>query len=158
MLTTKAFGLPKVKIHQQLSSQTELANAAKTQREQINWAGSLLGIPDVWVQTMGEGVKLAVLDTGIDPDHPDLEDAIVGMKDFTGDGMEDVNGHGTNCAGIIAARLNDIGFVGVAPKCDLLIGKVLGNDGSGSSAGIADGVKWAVFLCPWGAVFSPQFI
>lgn len=138
------FGLPRVKVHCQLSNQAELANVAAKQPEQVNWAGSLLGIPDTWVYTMGEGVKVAVLDTGIDTDHQDLKEAIVASKDFTGDGIEDINGHGTHCAGIVAARLNQVGFVGVAPKADLIIAKVLGNDGSGSFDWIASGVAWAV--------------
>lgn len=140
----KMFGLPRVKVHQQAANSTELALVAKGDREQVNWAGSILGIPEVWSQTMGEGVKVAVLDTGIDLDHPDLEEGIVATEDFTGDGVEDINGHGTHCAGIIGARLNQTGFVGVAPKVDLLVGKVLGNDGSGAFHWIADGVLWAV--------------
>ncbi len=65
-------------------------------------------------------------------------------EDFTGDGIEDTNGHGTHCAGIIGARLNGVGFVGVAPQSKLLIGKVLGNNGLGSFTWIADGIDWAV--------------
>ncbi|MBW2341024.1 MAG: S8 family serine peptidase [Deltaproteobacteria bacterium] len=56
----------------------------------------------------GKGVKVAVLDTGVDLDHPDLKTAIIGTRDFTGDGVEDKNGHGTHCAGVIGARLNDV--------------------------------------------------
>ena len=140
----KIYGLPRITVHQQVTSEAELKVVAETQGERINWAESLLGIPSVWIETMGQGVKVAVLDTGIDTDHPDLKEAIVETRDFTGDGIEDINGHGTHCAGIIGARLNSVGFVGVAPKCDLLIGKVLGNDGRGDFAWIADGVDWAV--------------
>lgn len=144
MVNDKVFGLPRVKVHRQATNAAELSLVAQGDRERINWAGSILGVPEVWTQTQGESVKVAVLDTGVDPDHPDLEAAIVASKDFTGDGVEDVNGHGTHCAGIIGARLNDTGFVGVAPKAELIIGKVLGNDGSGAFHWIADGVLWAV--------------
>lgn len=144
MAHEKTFGLPRIQIHRQASNAYQLNSVAQQDEEQVNWAGSILGVPNVWVQTMGEGIKVAVLDTGIDEDHPDLKDGIVASKDFTGDGVEDVNGHGTHCAGIIGARLNDVGFVGVAPKTELLIAKVLGNDGSGSFDWIADGVLWAV--------------
>ena len=137
-------GLPRVTVHQQASNETNLKVIAETQEERINWAASILGLPQIWEETVGAGVKVAVLDTGIDLDHPDLKDAIVDRKDFTGDGIEDVNGHGTHCAGIIGARLNSIGFVGVAPKCELLIAKVLGNNGLGDFSWIADGVDWAV--------------
>jgi subtilisin family serine protease len=139
-----AFGLPRVMVHQEVASTTELRTLATQEKERLNWAESLLGIPRVWTRTRGEGIKVAVLDTGIDLDHEDLKEAIVGSKDFTGDGVEDKNGHGTHCAGIIAARRNRVGFVGVAPKADLLIGKVLGNQGNGSFSWIAAGVDWAV--------------
>ena len=101
-------------------------------------------LPSVWWETQGGGIKVAVLDTGVDIDHPDLGGAVVGDQDFTGDGIEDVNGHGTHVAGIIAARLNSVGFVGVAPRADLLIGKVLNNQGRGSFSAIAEGIDWAV--------------
>ena len=144
MTQEKTFGLPRIQVHRQVANTDQLDSVARQEEEQVNWAGSILGIPNVWVQTMGEGIKVAVLDTGIDLDHPDLKDGIAAVKDFTGDGVEDINGHGTHCAGIIGARLNDVGFVGVAPKTELLIAKVLGNDGSGAFSWIADGVLWAV--------------
>jgi subtilisin family serine protease len=137
-------GLPRIIKHRTVETDSELRAAAETEPERINWAESLLGIPNVWLTTLGEGVKVAVLDTGIDLDHPDLKEAIVDTKDFTGDGVEDANGHGTHCAGIIAARLNSVGFVGVAPKAELLIGKVLNNEGEGDFSWIAGGIDWAV--------------
>ena len=143
MNNEKTFGLPRIQVNHQVANSNEL-NAVAQQDERVNWAGSILGIPNVWTQTMGEGIKVAVLDTGIDLDHPDLVDGIAATKDFTGDGVEDVNGHGTHCAGIIGARLNNVGFVGVAPRTELLVAKVLGNDGSGAFSWIADGVLWAV--------------
>jgi len=136
--------LPKLRINTALSSETELSQVASEAPERINWAGAILGIPDVWRLTQGEGIKVAVLDTGIDADHQDLESAIKETRDFTGDGIEDTNGHGTHCAGIIGARLNGVGFVGVAPKSELLIGKVLNNSGQGSYAWITEGIYWAV--------------
>ncbi len=137
-------GLPRFKVNREAEDIKKLDEYAKIATERINWAEFLLRIPDVWQNTQGEGVKVAVLDTGIDPDHPDLEEAILDSVDFTGDGIEDANGHGTHCAGIIAARLNNVGFVGVAPKCDLLIAKVLANNGSGAYQWITSGIDWAV--------------
>jgi subtilisin family serine protease len=137
-----SIGLPLVKVHQ--VANTAAQQDAIAQQDEYRWAKRILGVPAAWSQTRGEGVKVAVLDTGVDPDHPDLASGIVAMEDFTGDGIEDVNGHGTHCAGIIGARENNLGFIGVAPACDLLIGKVLGNNGSGSWSGIAAGVNWAV--------------
>lgn len=137
-------GLPRFKVTQQVKDEGKLGKLAQDQPERINWAGSILGIPDVWSLTQGEGSKVAILDTGIDTDHQDLANAIVDTKDFTGDGIEDANGHGTHCAGIVGARLNGVGFVGVAPKSELLIGKVLGDDGRGAYSWITDGIYWAV--------------
>ncbi|MFQ5656862.1 MAG: S8 family peptidase [Candidatus Methylomirabilales bacterium] len=137
-------GLPRVVVHRVAQDTRELRALAEEVPERINWAQRILGIPRVWQITQGEGVEVAVLDTGIDVDHPDLADAIVETKDFTGEGIEDTNGHGTHVAGIIAARLNDVGFVGVAPKAGLLAGKVLGKGGRGSFEWIAQGIEWAI--------------
>ena len=135
--------LPLYRVIKQVKDDKELQKLNPDQREYLTWPHIRLNIPDVWSQTQGEGVRVAVLDTGIDTDHPDLSGQIVSTKDFTGEGIEDVNGHGTHCAGIIAAKLNDVGFIGVAPKTELIIGKVLANDGSGSYDWISDGVLWA---------------
>lgn len=137
-------GLPRVVVHRVVKDLRVLRRVAEEVPERINWAQRILGIPSVWQVTQGEGVKVAVLDTGIDVDHPDLADAIVDSKDFTGEGVEDTDGHGTHVAGIIAARLNDVGFVGVAPKAGLLVGKVLGKGGQGSFEWIAQGIEWAI--------------
>lgn len=140
------FELPKYQIGGRARDVDELVQIAEATatRERINWGQSILGIPDSWWQSQGKGIKVAVLDTGIDTDHPDLAEAVTDHKDFTGDGIEDANGHGSHCAGIIGARLNNVGFVGVAPQCKLLIGKVLNNSGSGSYEWIAAGIDWAV--------------
>lgn len=103
----------------------------------------LVGVPNAWKFTKGSGVKIAVLDTGIDTTHPDFVGAIIAAKDFTRSrfGVEDRHGHGTHVAGTIGAR----GRVsGIAPECDLYVGKVLGDDGSGDGAAIAAGIDWAV--------------
>lgn len=114
--------------------------------ETVDWGLHLYGIPQAWASTKGEGICVAVLDTGCQLDHPDLNGAIVGSQDFTRSpiGPLDGQGHGTHCAGTIAARKNGIGVVGVAPKCSLLIGKVLGDSGSGSDDWVAAGIRWAV--------------
>jgi subtilisin family serine protease len=116
----------------------------------LAWGLELNGIPALWAKSKGAGVRVAVLDTGIDVTHPDFKGAIAGVKDFSGSawGMSDRQGHGTHTAGTIAARNNSRGVVGVAPLCDLLIGKVLGDDGSGSDQSVAAGIEWA---CAQGA-------
>lgn len=110
------------------------------------WASDQLRIPEWWKETEGEGVTIAVLDTGCDLDHPDLQDAIVCAKSFVPRQSiaEDGEGHGTHCCGVIAARKDGDGFVGVAPKASLLVGKVLGDDGGGAFSWITRGIRWAV--------------
>ncbi len=113
--------------------------------EIIDWGLRSLNVPEVWQKTQGEGVKVAVLDTGAALDHPDLSEAIIDAKDFTGgDDPRDRNGHGSHCSGIVAARANQTGVVGVAPKAQLLIGKVLNDSGYGRMKWIIDGIYWAL--------------
>jgi subtilisin family serine protease len=111
----------------------------------IDWGLALLNVPDHWKRTAGAGVRVALLDTGIDESHTDLAEAIDDARDFTRSksGPADRNGHGTHVAGIVAARQNNRGVVGVAPQSRLLVAKVLGDDGVGSSAAVAAGIDWA---------------
>lgn len=102
----------------------------------------LMNVPKMWKETMGEGVKVAILDTGL-PKHNDL--AIVGSESFVSGYLEDGNGHGTHVAGIINAIANNgMGVAGIAPKASVYCGAVLGKDGSGTIQGIIDGIRWAV--------------
>ena len=84
-------------------------------------------------------VDVAVLDTGIAP-HPDL--TIAETHDCTGEGPDDGRGHGTHVSGIIAARDNTIGVVGVAPGARLYSVKVLNTDGGGTVAAVICGLEW----------------
>jgi subtilisin family serine protease len=90
----------------------------------------------------GEGITVAVLDTGIDAGHPAFADVEVMEEDFTGAGGGDPNGHGTHCAGTIAgAEVNGYRF-GVAPGIErLLAGRVLGSGATSSS--LARAIPWA---------------
>jgi len=111
------------------------------------WGLTKVHAASAWgISTGSAGVTIAIIDTGIDETHPDLAGKIVAGYDFVdGDtNPHDLNGHGTHVAGIIGARRNETGVVGVAPLCRLLIGKVLGDDGSGSSRSVASGIDWAV--------------
>jgi subtilisin family serine protease len=114
--------------------------------ETTDWGVTLLGVPSLWRETKGEGIKVGVLDTGIALEHPDLKSAILEARDFTRSPSQayDAQGHGTHVAGIIAARRNANGIVGVAPESKIIIAKVLNDEGSGTSADIVAGIRWAV--------------
>ena len=111
-----------------------------------DWGHKNIVLSEAWKKSKGKGVVVAILDTGCDFEHSDLKGQILAYKDFTNSrsGANDLNGHGTHCAGVVAAAANGTGMVGVAPDAKLLIGKVLGDSGSGSSSGIARGIHWAV--------------
>lgn len=111
----------------------------------------LMKAPEVWSESkQGNGVVIAVLDTGCQKDHPDLEERIIGGRNFTADfngdenNFDDNNGHGTHVAGTIAASENNQGVLGMAPQAKLLILKVLEGNGSGSIQGIVDAIQYAI--------------
>ncbi|WP_307041503.1 S8 family peptidase [Agromyces ramosus] len=104
--------------------------------------------PDAWSAGFdGAGATVAILDTGADAEHPDLQGRIIAGEDFTGFGSwNDGNGHGTHVASTVggSGRASDGANQGVAPRADLLVGKVLTDGGSGSTSGIIAGMEWAV--------------
>ncbi len=114
--------------------------------ETIDWGLKLLGIPPLWKETQGEGIKVCVLDTGIALEHPDLQPAILESRDFTRSpsAAYDAQGHGTHVSGIIAARRNAKGIVGVAPQSKIIAAKVLNDEGAGTSQDIVAGIQWAI--------------
>lgn len=93
----------------------------------------------------GAGVLVAVLDTGINASHPAFAGVNLVQCDFSGSGDGDRQGHGTHCAGTVFGRDVEGTRIGVAPGIEqALIGKVLGDDGSGSSDMLFRGIQWAV--------------
>lgn len=97
----------------------------------------------------GQGVRVAVLDTGLDPDHPDLQRSLLGneSKSFAlGKSIVDRVGHGTHVAGIIAGdgTASNGKFRGIAPGVELLIVRVLGANGRGDTDTVAAGVDYAM--------------
>ncbi|AZU61901.1 S8 family peptidase [Neobacillus mesonae] len=110
----------------------------------------MIQAPQVWEKTKGQGITIAILDTGCDVTHPDLKDRIIGGRNFTNDdkGNQDIymdyNGHGTHVAGTVAATENQMGVVGVAPEANLLIVKVLDRHGSGQYEWIIKGIHFAI--------------
>lgn len=132
------------------------------------WNVNAVNAPEAWAQDFtGQDVTVAVVDTGIDLFHADLVDNLwVNTDEIVGNGIDDDrngfiddvqgwdfadgdnipwdgNGHGTHVAGTIAAGLNGFGATGVAPDATLLPVRVLGNNGSGSSLGVAAGIRYA---------------
>ncbi|MFW6111269.1 MAG: S8 family serine peptidase, partial [Thermoproteota archaeon] len=94
----------------------------------------------------GEGVQVAVVDTGVDYTHPDLDGNYLGGYDFVNgdDDPLDDNGHGTHVSGTIAAEDNKEGVIGVAPHAGLYALKALDNRGSGYVSDVVAGIEWAV--------------
>ncbi|CDQ41763.1 S8 family peptidase [Virgibacillus salexigens] len=112
----------------------------------IDWGLHTIMAPTAWERTKGENIKVAVLDTGIDYNHPDLINNVKDHKDFTNSPSAslDIQGHGTHVAGIIAGSDNGVGITGVAPDAEIYAGKVLGDNGSGSFGSIIKGIRWAI--------------
>jgi subtilisin family serine protease len=140
------------------------------QREQ--WAvapGTVFDLPGAWALSRGQGVVVAVIDSGATIDHPDLapniwtnfeENPRNGVDDDHNGYVDDVhgvdlttrkrkqdlrdgNGHGTHVSGTIAAAANGRGVVGVAPRARIMVVKVLDARGAGTTAGVAEGILYA---------------
>ncbi|MEH2220420.1 MAG: CARDB domain-containing protein [Nostoc sp.] len=134
-----------------------------------NWGADAIKAPEVWAKGYtGQGVIVAVIDTGVDYNHPDLNANIwKNTKEIAGNGkdddgngyIDDVNGwnfvgnnnnplddegHGTHVSGTIAAVKNNFGVTGIAYNAKIMPVKVLGSDGQGSSSAIAKGIRYAV--------------
>lgn len=112
--------------------------------EPIPWNIALVRANEVWDRVTGAGVKVGIIDSGIDRSHPDLTVIdgacfVPGITDW--DDVDD--GHGTACAGIVGARRNDQGVVGVAPNCDLYALKV--------SKGGRSNTDWMLAAMLWAA-------
>lgn len=129
----------------ELRPQTDTSPYATAQT--IPYGVTMVRAPQVWRVTKGAGpINVAILDTGIDTQHPDLAANIAGEYNTftkTNDATDD-NGHGTHVAGIIAARDNTIGVVGVAPEAHIWPIKVLDEHGFGSDENIVAGLDWVL--------------
>ncbi len=127
----------------------------------LQWGLAKVGAPQAWAAGTGAGITIAVIDSGIDPDHEDLRDKVTAhtscintggdARRCTGSGRDD-NGHGTHVAGIAAAATgNGKGVAGVAPDARLIAVRVLRNEcdaagctATGTAGDVAAGIVWAV--------------
>jgi subtilisin len=123
-----------------------------------SWGVDRIDAEVAWVYpgtgNKGAGIHVAVIDTGIDRDHPDLAINIAGGVNFVSgkgkdktpdpEAWDDDHGHGTHCAGIVAADDNGSGVVGVAPDASLYGIKILDSKGRGKASDFIAGLEWAV--------------
>ena len=118
------------------------------------WGLTQIGAPSAWATSTGAGVKVGIVDTGVDLNHEDLAGQILMTTNCiganadpsrcTGSGQDD-NGHGTHVAGIIAAvKDNGKGIAGVAPSAKLIVAKALDANGAGADADVQAGIMWVV--------------
>jgi len=110
------------------------------------WQSDRLEYEDVHKIATGKGIIIAIIDSGVDGNHPDLQGQVlkgIDLIDRKLDGNFDPNGHGTHIAGIIAGKKNDFGVTGLAYDSKILPIRVLDQFGEGNDADIAFGILWA---------------
>jgi subtilisin len=127
------------------------ASATIQPSQSTPWGLNAIKAPQAWSFSRGAGVKVCIVDTGIDKTHPDLQANIVGGRNYVvmkgrvdASSWNDDNGHGSHVAGTVAALDNGIGSKGVAPLAKLYAVKVLNQRGSGYLSDVADGVSECV--------------
>lgn len=111
----------------------------------IDWGTAILNIPDIHKSGItGKGVVVAVIDTGIDKTHPGLVGVVSEVFNTTAEAFSATNGHGIGCAGIIGAKDNDEGILGVAPDCTIIGIKGMRETGGGDLSEIIKAIDLAI--------------
>jgi subtilisin len=130
-------------LHSQVSGAVAAAQFGDT--DKVTWGLQATGVADA--PETGAGITVAVLDTGLDLDHPDFAGRDIEARSFVeGQSAQDVQGHGTHVTGTACGALAPTTGrrYGVAHEARILVGKVLGDDGSGTDADILAGISWAI--------------
>lgn len=140
---TKQLGKVKYMVSDNITIRLHAAPVLNKAADTIPWGVENVGAPALWKRTKGEGVRVAVLDTGISRRHPDLQGQVKGGVSLAGPSAAE-NGHGTHVAGTIAAVLNNKGIVGVAPGVELYDVHAFTGEGTAEVADIAEGISWAI--------------
>lgn len=114
--------------------------------QKLGWGIQHFNIPETWKYSEGDGVVVAVIDSGCDLSHQDLFPNLLEGKNFinTRKPPTDENAHGTHLTGIICACNNNLGIVGVSPKTKVIPIKVLDEDGNGEMGHVAKGIRYAI--------------
>lgn len=133
-------------LHSRTGDAAGMAAAARVgDTDQLTWGLQATGVADS--AETGAGIVVAVLDTGLDLEHPDFAGRDIESRSFVeGQTAQDAQGHGTHVTGTACGALNPGSGrrYGIAHEARILVGKVLGDDGSGTDAGILAGMNWAI--------------
>ena len=125
--------------------------SGQTLNNQINAyldeSASIIGADALWgLGVDGSGIKIAIVDTGIDKSHPDLNGKVIAEKSFVqGEDTQDYDGHGTHVAGIVAGTgaASSGKYKGIAPGASLVNSKALDKTGTGTVSDVVEGIEWA---------------
>jgi len=142
-----AAGVPGPEVLSVETDQTMHALGVNDPLRSQQWALDRVAFEGAWNVTRGKGVKVAVIDSGVDGNHEDLGGSVLHGIDYINpgsDGRNDPNGHGTHVAGVIAAHVNNArGIAGAAPDVKILPVRVLDANGGGVASNVAKGIIWA---------------
>lgn len=109
----------------------------------IDWGTKLIGADRAWLKYRGEGIKVGIIDTGIDYAHPDLESNLARCKSFIDDSIGYDSGfHGTHVAGIACGANNGTGIVGVAPEAEIYMAKIFNDKGQTTATAERNALEW----------------
>ncbi len=128
-----------------INDYTIIETKQSQETEYIDYGVRLVGAPLEWKETMGEGIKVGIIDTGVCTSHPDLSGRIKDGVNFTNEDRAsfcDYSGHGTHVSGIVCAERNGSGVVGVAPMADLYVAKAFDKTGRTTYPAIEKSLLW----------------